>query len=96
MHGNATAAFIGAHPRAANWKRRSAGRKAVELMKRPAVQARVDVFQTAMLEQSNASLIAHLGVFLPIAAGLAMTERTCPIIFHESYTRFIRQRTAAP
>jgi hypothetical protein len=65
MHGNATAAFIGAHPRAANWKRRSAGRKAVELMKRPAVQARVDVFQTAMLEQSNASLIAHLGSISP-------------------------------
>jgi hypothetical protein len=37
LHGNATAAFIGAHPRAANWKRRSAGRKAVELMKRPDV-----------------------------------------------------------
>ena len=37
IHGNATAAFIAAHPRAANWKRRSAGCKAVELMKRPDV-----------------------------------------------------------
>ena len=60
MHGNATAAFIAAHPRAANWKRRSAGRKAVELMKRPDVQARVAVLQSVMVEQSNASFIAHL------------------------------------
>ena len=60
MHGNATAAFIAAYPRAANWKRRSAGRKAVELMKRPDVQARVVVLHRVMLEQSTASFIAQL------------------------------------
>jgi phage terminase small subunit len=61
LHGNATAAFIGAHPRAANWKRRSAGRKAVELMKRPDVKARIAVLDRVVREQSDAAFLAHLG-----------------------------------
>jgi hypothetical protein len=63
LHGNATAAFIAAHPRAANWKRRSAGRKAVELMKRPDVQARVAVLYGVVREQSDAAFLAHLGEY---------------------------------
>jgi hypothetical protein len=60
LHGNATAAFIAAHPRAANWKRRSAGRKAVALMKRPDVQDRIAVLDGVMREQADAGFIAHL------------------------------------
>ena len=63
LHGNATAAFVAAHPRAANWKRRSAGRKAVALMKRPDVQARIAVLDGVMREQCNAAFIMHLGKY---------------------------------
>jgi hypothetical protein len=63
MHGNATAAFIAAHPRAANWKRRSAGRKAVESIKRPDVQARIAVLDGLVRQQSDAALLAHLGEY---------------------------------
>jgi hypothetical protein len=55
MHGNATAAFIAANPRAANWKRRSAGRKPIELMKRPDVQARIAVLDGLVREQLDAA-----------------------------------------
>ena len=63
LHGNATAAFIAAHPRAASWKRRSAGRKAVELMKRPDVQARIAVLYGVVREQSDGAYLAHLGEY---------------------------------
>jgi hypothetical protein len=63
LNGNATAAFISAHPRAANWKRRSAGRKAVELMKRPDVQARIAVLDGRVREQSDAAFLTHLGEY---------------------------------
>ena len=67
LHGNATAAFVAAHPRAANWKRRSAGRKAVELMKRPDVQARIAVLDGVMREQSDAAFLARLGEYFSAA-----------------------------
>jgi hypothetical protein len=61
LHGNGTAAFIAAHPRAANWKRRSAGRKAVTLMKRPDVQARIAVLNGVVREAADAAFVAYLG-----------------------------------
>jgi phage terminase small subunit len=66
-HANATAAFIAAHPRASNWKRRSACRKAVELMKRPDVQARITVLDRVMQEQSDAAFLAHLEEYFSAA-----------------------------
>jgi hypothetical protein len=63
LHGNATAAFIAAHPRAVNWKRRSAGRKAVTLMKRPDVQARIAVLDGVFREAADVAFVAHLGEY---------------------------------
>ena len=59
-NGNATQAFVDAIPRAATWKRRSAARKAVDLMKRPEVIARIKFLQELMTETSNAAFAAHL------------------------------------
>jgi len=57
-NGNATQAYVEAIPRAASWKRRSASRKAVDLMKRPAVRARVDALQELMTKTSDATFVA--------------------------------------
>jgi hypothetical protein len=63
LHGNATAAFIAAHPHAANWKRRSAGRKAVTLMKRLDVQDRIAALDGVAREAADAAFVAHLGEY---------------------------------
>ena len=59
-NGNATQAYVEAMPRAATWKRRSASRKAVDLMKHPAVLARIDTLQELMTKTSDATFVAHL------------------------------------
>ena len=59
-NGNATQAYVEAIPRAATWKRRSASRKAVDLMKRPSVLARIDALQELMTKTSDATFAAHL------------------------------------
>lgn len=58
--GNATQAYIQAVPRAAAWKRRSAGRKAVDLMKRPDVLARIEALTRIMRERRDADFVAQL------------------------------------
>ena len=59
-NGNATQAYVEAMPRAATWKRRSASRKAVDLMKRPAVRARIDALKELMTKTSDAIFVARL------------------------------------
>jgi len=59
-NGNATQAYVEAVPRAATWKRRSACRKAVELMKQPDVLARIDALRQLMKQTSEASFVANL------------------------------------
>jgi phage terminase small subunit len=59
-NGNATQAYVEAMPRAATWKRNSASLKAVDLMKRPAVLARIDALQELMVKTSDATFVVHL------------------------------------
>jgi hypothetical protein len=58
--GNATGAFIVAHPRAATWKRRSAARKAVDVMRRADVQARIAELSDLIRAQATKAFIAQL------------------------------------
>jgi hypothetical protein len=58
--GNATAAFIVANPNAATWKRRSAARKAVDVMRRPDVQARIAELSDLIRAQATKAFIAEL------------------------------------
>jgi phage terminase small subunit len=58
--GNGTEAYIQAFPHARRWKRRSAARKAVDLMKRPDVLARIEALQIVMREKRNAAFVAEL------------------------------------
>ena len=58
--GNATSAFIAANPKAATWKRRSAARKAVDVMRRPDVQARIAELSDLMRAQATKAFMAEL------------------------------------
>jgi DNA-directed RNA polymerase specialized sigma24 family protein len=60
--GNATSAFIAAHPNAAAWKRRSAARKAVDMMRRADVQARIAELSDLIRAQATKAFIAELEV----------------------------------
>jgi phage terminase small subunit len=59
-NGNATQAYIDAVPCAATWKRRSASRKAVGLMKQPNVIARIRSLQKLLRKTSDAAFKVHL------------------------------------
>src|SRR5690242_19178107 len=58
--GNATSAFIAANPKAAAWKRRSAARKAVDVMRRSDVQARIAELSDLIRAQATKAFIAQL------------------------------------
>ena len=57
---NATTAFIATNPKAATWKRRSAARKAVDVMRRPDVQARIAELFSLIRARADAAFIAQL------------------------------------
>ena len=58
--GNATQAYVEAIPKAAIWRRHSASRKAVDLLKQPSVRARIEALQELMVKTSDVTFAARL------------------------------------